>query len=107
MPNWIEKILLSPKKIAILETIEMFDIRRQHNVYPGEEFVYIACNENDDSRIVKVKRTFDKDKRPVDLIAWGMYRDAQTGKTVSLNEANNRFAKLAYNKIYKKYTNQR
>ena len=106
MPNWFEKLVLSEQKLNLLKTIEMYDVHRQQGVYPSETVLYTAYSENDDSRIVKVKQTFDN-KRPVDLIVWGMVRDAKSGEKNSLNEANSWFARLAYKKIYKKYINQR
>jgi hypothetical protein len=106
MPNWFEKLVLSEQKLNLLKTIEMYDVHRQRGVYPSETILYTAYSENDDSRIVKVKQTFDN-KRPVDLIVWGMVCDAKSGEKNSLNEANSWFARLAYKKIYKKYINQR
>ena len=106
MPNWFEKIVLPEHKLNILRIIESYKISRISAVRPYEQVVYTAYNEHDDKRIVKVKQSF-ANKQPTDLIVWAMYTDSKTGASATLNEANSFFAKLAYKKIYKKYTNQK
>lgn len=106
MPSWFEKIVLPEHKLNILRIIESYKISRISAVRPYEQVVYTAYNEHDDKRIVKVKQSF-ANKQPTDLIVWAMYTDSKTGVSATLNEANSFFAKLAYKKIYKKYTNQK
>ena len=106
MPNWFEKLVLSENKQNILNVIETGDISRMSTVQPYEQVVYTAYNEKDDKRIVKVKQSFNN-HQPTDVIVWAVFIDARTGQSNSLNEANSLFARLAYKKIYKRYTQQR